>query len=103
MVEKKYSLTSFIISLITIILFFVGMPFLGTYFLHPSENYKYVFLIIFLSVLLVTNLIGLIFGIVGIRKGKNPYNTTGIIINTIGFIANLGMMIFLVYIQFSSN
>ncbi|MGC9778127.1 MAG: hypothetical protein HZR80_02680 [Candidatus Heimdallarchaeota archaeon] len=97
--NKLFSLTSFVSSLATAIIFFVGMPFLGTYFLHPYEEYKFVFLIIFLSILLAVSLVGLIFGVIAIRIRRNPYNLTGIIVNSFVLIANLGMTIFLIYIQ----
>ena len=96
---NNLSLTSFIISLVMLALFFVGMPFLGTYFLHPSENYRYVILIIVLCVCLVATLIGLTLGILGIKKRKNPFGLASIVINSLDSLGNLVMLIFLIYIQ----
>ncbi len=96
---NNLSLTSFIISLVMLALFFVGMPFLGTYFLLPSDNYKYVIVIGVLSVILIATLIGLTLGILGIKKRKNPFGLASIVINSFVSLANLVMIIFLTYIQ----
>jgi len=96
---NNLSLSAFIISLVMLVLFFVGMPFLGTYFLRPSKNYMYVYLIIVLSAIWLVTLIGLILGIFGIKKRRNPLAIASIVINSFVLATNLGMIIVLIYIQ----
>ncbi|MHA1125529.1 MAG: hypothetical protein ACTSO7_04290 [Candidatus Heimdallarchaeota archaeon] len=96
---NNLSLTAFIISIVLLTVFFVCMPFLGTYFLRPSGNYMYVILIVVLCVILVATIIGLILGILGIKQRRNPLGLASIVINSVVLLANLGMIIFLIYIQ----
>jgi CBS domain containing-hemolysin-like protein len=97
--KKQWSLTSLIIGIFSILTFFVIMPFLGTYLLHPSEQFKYVVLVVFLGILLIITLVGFIFGILSLKMGKNALNLSGLIINSFIFLANLGMTVFIIYIQ----